>query len=136
MKQPSTLSAVADDILNAILDAPKRQRRLLSKTFWERFGFRARTKERIEAVRAALVERHIRVIEPQPTSWGQRSGQLGDPCALSEADSGEPAAGAATSVTPARPHDSWFDRIESRVFESEREVEHYFAFPYWRRSVR
>jgi Type I restriction enzyme R protein N terminus (HSDR_N) len=130
MRQPATVASVADEILNAILAAPKKQRRLLSKTFWEKFDFKVRSKDRIEVVRVALVERHIRVIEPQPDQFGTEGRDSWVVLAYyPEADWGEPVGAAEAPEMPARPDNSWFNVIERRIFENEREVEHYFALP-------
>jgi len=57
-KSPS-VSEVVDDIFKSILATPRGQRRIRSGTFWNRFGFERRTKERVEAVKIALKERAI-----------------------------------------------------------------------------
>src|SRR5919112_130132 len=50
---------VVEEIFESILATPKRQRRLLSKTFWGKFGFERRTKERVEEVQEALRQRNL-----------------------------------------------------------------------------
>ncbi len=57
-KSPS-VSEVVDEIFQSILATAKRQRRIRSGTFWNKFGFERRTKERVEAVKVALKERAI-----------------------------------------------------------------------------
>ena len=57
-KSPS-VSEVVDEIFKSILATPKRQRRIRSGTFWNKFGFERRTKERVESVKNALKERAI-----------------------------------------------------------------------------
>lgn len=54
-----SVSEVADEILQSILATSKKQRRIRSGTFWRKFGFERRTKERIESVKAAFKERRI-----------------------------------------------------------------------------
>jgi hypothetical protein len=126
MKQPSTVATVADEMLDAILAAPKKQRRLLSKTFWDRFGYAARTKERVTAVRKALADRHIRVVEPDLDRLGTEDRDSWIILAYYPDVAVGPAARRDSSH---EPDASWFDMIERRAFESEREVEHYFVIP-------
>jgi hypothetical protein len=54
-----TVNDVVDEIFESIVAAPKRQRRLLSKTFWGKFGYERRTHERVAQVSQALRERNI-----------------------------------------------------------------------------
>jgi len=54
-----SVSEIADEILQSILATSKKQRRIRSGTFWRKFGFERRTKERIESVKAAFKERRI-----------------------------------------------------------------------------
>lgn len=54
-----SVSEIADEILQSILATSKKQRRIRSGTFWKKFGFERRTKERIESVKVALKERGI-----------------------------------------------------------------------------
>lgn len=57
-KLPSVIEVV-DDIFKSILPTLKKQRRMRSGTFWNKFRFERRTKERVEAVKTALKERAI-----------------------------------------------------------------------------
>jgi hypothetical protein len=128
MTRATTVNDVADDLFASILASPKQQRRLLSKTFWGRFGYKMRTKERVAQVSRALRERNIVVnldgefgledkddwlvlsfIEYRPT-----------PVQMTEQ---------AVETDVPRPDDDWFSRMETREFESEREVEYYFVMP-------
>ncbi len=52
---------VVEEIFQSVLASPKLQRRLLSKTFWGKFGFKSRTKERVEQVKYALGQRTLMV---------------------------------------------------------------------------
>lgn len=61
MEKDSVISAIVDEILNSMLASQKRQRRIRSGTFWNKFGFERRTKERVEAVKLALKERAISI---------------------------------------------------------------------------
>lgn len=59
MAKDSSISEVIDEISKFILATSKKQRRIRSGTFWNKFGFERRTKERVEAVKTALKERAI-----------------------------------------------------------------------------
>lgn len=50
---------VMEEIFQSILATPKRQRRLLSKTFWGKFRIERRTAERVEEIREALRQRDL-----------------------------------------------------------------------------
>ncbi len=45
---------VSDEILQSILATSKKQRRIRSGTFWKKFGFERRTRERIESIKIAF----------------------------------------------------------------------------------
>ena len=61
MVKASPINQVADELRESILATVKRQRRIRSGTFWNKFKFERRTKERIEAVRSALADRKIEI---------------------------------------------------------------------------
>lgn len=61
MAKTSSVSEVIDEIFKSILATPKKQRRIRSGTFWNKFGFERRTKERVDAVKFALKERNIAI---------------------------------------------------------------------------
>lgn len=60
---------VVEEMYAAVLATPKRQRRLRSKTFWDRFGFERRTQERVARVWAALRDRGL-VLNFDEASFG------------------------------------------------------------------
>jgi hypothetical protein len=129
MTRGPSVEQVAEDLLESILAAPKRQRRLLSKTFWHRFGFKVRSRERVDQVWAALRDRGVIIsvtdgefgsegkkdwvvlsyVEPHPTDGRRR-------------DEGP------EDVIP-QPDPEWFEQLAQRRFASEREVEYFFAIP-------
>jgi hypothetical protein len=59
MVKSSSINQAAEELRESILTTTKKQRRIRSGTFWNRFRFERRTKERVEAVKAALAERKI-----------------------------------------------------------------------------
>lgn len=59
MSKNPPVADVVEEMLQSVLASPKRQRRLLSKTFWGKFGFKARTRERVEQVKTTLRQRAL-----------------------------------------------------------------------------
>lgn len=125
---------VVGEFLQSILASPKRQRRLLSKTFWEKFGFKARTKARIVQVREALKAREVH-INLDDAAFGMEDKDDWIVLTLVEppAPNSEPVTGAGdverAPETIPRPSAAWFEQMEQKHFESEREVEYFFIAP-------
>ncbi len=129
MAKNPAVADVVEEIFQSILATPKRQRRLLSKTFWGKFGIERRTKERVEEVKEALRQRDL-ILNIDDAEFGTEAkdqwlvlAYVKPPPPLKEtqikhSDSHDP-----------MPPDSWFKVLEERVFESEREVEYYFIVP-------
>ncbi len=107
--------------------SPKLQRRLLSKTFWGKFGFKSRTKERVEQVKYALGQRTLMVNHDDEVFGTENKNEwivltyVGPPGPKIPIDD--------FSTDVPTPPDSWFALLEQRNFESEREVEYYFVVP-------
>lgn len=132
MRKGRPVETVAEEILEAVIATPKRQRRMLSKSFWHTFGFDVRSKERIEHIKRALQERGLSVrisSKEQGKEFGSESKHdwvvltsLGDPAS--------PVAPADLYVAQSYlPANDWFALMSSRSFESEREVEYNFVMP-------
>jgi hypothetical protein len=130
MAKTPSVAEVVEEIYQSILATPKRQRRLLSKTFWDKFGFKVRSKERVEQVREELNKRKGLIINLDASKFGTEDKD--EWIILTHVESPGPPIGR-LDESPARdvpmPDDSWFDLIEQREFESEREVEYYFVVP-------
>ena len=129
MAKHTPISDVVEDIFQSILATPKRQRRLRSSTFWDKFGFERRTKDRVEQVKEALLQRSLMLNLDDATFGTEAKDEW---IVLSYIEPELPAAAIQmdlpTTEVPTLP-DSWFALIEQRVFESEREVEYYFIVP-------
>lgn len=133
MRRAPRTDEVADELLESIRATPKQQRRLLSKTFWARFGFKMRTKERVEQVQRALARRHIHITlsdgdlgTEEKDDWITLSYIDPDPLPPSRDNHTEgdvPVGGVPI------PDPEWFDQMAGRLFETEREVEYYFVMP-------
>jgi len=130
MASNQPIAEVVEEIFQSILANSKKQRRLYSKTFWDKFGFKSRTQERINSVSEAFRERSV-MISIADTTLGKEAKE--DWIVLTymapEPPKVEPPApGAPVSVLPTPP-DGWFEKMAHRTYESEREVEYYFIIP-------
>jgi hypothetical protein len=65
MSNDPGIDDVIDEILQSVLASPQRQRRLYSRTFWGKFGFKARSKARIDSVQKALDQRGLLINRSQ-----------------------------------------------------------------------
>jgi hypothetical protein len=127
-KQPP-IQDVVEEMFQSVLATPKRQRKLRSKTFWDKFGFTKRTKDRVLQVKEAFRQRGL-LLNLDDEIFGTEDKdewiiltyipQPNPPAILQD----EPPAEAIPT-----PSDDWFALIANREFESEREVEYYFIVP-------
>ena len=128
MAREPAVADVVEEIYQSILASPKRQRRLRSKTFWGKFGFERRTKERVERVKEALQERDV-ILNIDEVVFGTEGREAWIVLTYVEPSAGTPG-GHSPAAVPAPPSSSWFALMKQRVFESEREVEYYFVVPF------
>lgn len=110
------LSAVIDSLHRWILTAPTRQRRVRSRTFWNRFRYKSRTQDRVAAVKEALTNKGIQILQPPGDIFGTED--WGDWIIVSTGE-----------LVPPRPPDTWFETMATRPFESESEVDSFFVIP-------
>lgn len=120
------IANVVDEIYQSIMATPKRQRRLRSSTFWDKFGFKMRTKDRVESVKESL--RNCGLVVNLENFGAEDKDEW---VIISYVEPELPAAVKAEELTPLvpMPADAWFELLANRVFESEREVEYYFVVP-------
>jgi hypothetical protein len=123
-----SIGDIIEEMYQSILATPKRQRRLRSATFWDKFGFKVRTKERVEQVKAILRRRSL-VVNLDDATFGTEAKDDWIILSFVEPELPPQLIPTATSITVPTPSDAWFTLIEQRVFESEREVEYYFVVP-------
>ncbi len=119
------VAEVVEEIYQSILASPQRQRRLLSKTFWGKFGFARRTKERVEEVKEALRQRDV-VFNLDDAAFGAEA--KNEWIVLSYVEPSVTQVERPPKDIPTPPR-SWFEMLEQREFESQREVEYYFIGP-------
>jgi len=128
MAKAFLIEEVVEEILQAVLATPKRQRRLLSKTLWDKFGFKVRTKERISQVAAELKRRGL-TINLDASVFGTEAKDAWIMITYVEqydVSTGGPEGRIDHVPTPDH---AWFEALKQRTFESEREVEYYFILP-------
>jgi Type I restriction enzyme R protein N terminus (HSDR_N) len=129
MAHTMSVGDVVDRMFQSQLATPKRQRRLRSKTFWSEFGFKMRTKERVEQVKQALKERGLLVNLDDEAFGGEDRDEW---IILTYVEPPRPAVVLQEDlnlIDIPTPPDEWFTLIEQSVFESECEVEYYFVMP-------
>ena len=123
---PKPTTEIVEEILQSILATPKKQRRLKSSTFWDKFSIPKRTKDRVGEIATAFENAGIVV--------SIANGTLGiegkdDWIILSYLDPELPSNTEKPVPRIATPHDDWFALLANREYESEREVEHYYILP-------
>lgn len=118
-------SDVALEMCQSVMQTTKKQRRLKSSTFWGLFHVKAR--------QARVIERITNVLDSQGLTIAVRSGApLGE-----EQDTDWIILTAklptlprqASKIPPEWPSSEWFEMMQTRCFESEREIEAYFVSP-------
>lgn len=129
MSKNVSLSEVIEEIYQSILETPKKQRRLKSSTFWNKFSIERRTQDRIDQVKKALEKRSI-FLNIDDLHFGTESKQEWITLSYLEV---EPPRLQIQEIKPDEklftPSEDWFKFIENREFRSEREVEYFFIIP-------
>lgn len=117
----------AEELLHAVEQSDKKQKRLKSSTFWEIFKVDARQPTTVEEIKRLLDERNIKVevkSEKENVVFGKESPD--DWIILSRIIVPPPDE---NGIVVKWPTLNWFDEMQTRDFESEREVETYFIVP-------
>jgi len=119
---------VALEIYQSVEQANEKQRKLKSSTFWSRFGVRARQKKVVERIEHLLSEQRLKVAVKSGKQFGEEDDDDWIVLTLTL-----PPKGKILPLPPVIPTDlpdlDWFQEIQTRQFESEREVETYFILP-------
>lgn len=129
MTKDIPLNEVVEEIFQSILATPKKQRKLKSSTFWNKFGIGRRTPERVIQVKEALAKRSI-ILNIEDSNFGLESRE--DWITLSYLEAKPPQLPTLDNKSDGKtfsPAESWFKLMENRIFESEREVEYFFIIP-------
>jgi hypothetical protein len=127
MAKQKPIQDVVEEMFQSVLATPRHQRRLRSKTFWDNFGFKVRTKDRVSQVKDALHQRGM-LVNFEDGVFGTEDKDEWIILTYVEPPR-PPTQGSQLDTTTPMPSDEWFDLIASREFESEREVEYYFVVP-------
>lgn len=115
---------VALEIYQSVEQSNERQKRLKSSRFWDRFGVKARQKQVVDRIEHLLIDQGLMVAvksgdtfgEERDDDWIVLTLKLKPPEPMPE-------------IQPIFPSLDWFKEIQSKNFESEREVETYFIAP-------
>lgn len=128
MENESSTWGVVEEIYESIAATGQRQRKLLSKTFWERFGVQKRTPKIIQEIEDALAHRGIKVAL-KDSEFGKEGRNVWIFLSVELPDRPVVVVSPDTTLPVARPEESWFEAMSKREFESEREIETYFIIP-------
>ena len=129
MSKNVSLNEVIEEIYQSILESPKKQKRLKSSTFWNKFGIERRTQDRIDQVRKALEKRSI-IFNISDLDFGIESRQDWITLSYLEVEPPQlPSQEIKSDEKIPTPSEDWFKLIENRQFKSEREVEYFFIIP-------
>lgn len=117
---------IALEISQSIYQNKDRQKRLMSSTFWRLFSVKARQK--------TVVEKIVRILDNQGLKVSVKSGDvLGeeqeDDWIILTPKMYPPETPPEDPIPLSWPASEWFQRMQTRAFESEREVETYFIAP-------
>lgn len=124
MTPEQTINQVADELRDSIGAAARKQRRIRSGAFWSKFKFERRTKERVNAVKAALADRRIEINLEDALFGSEKRGEqivfrLGGgsttPKKLKKVDLGTPPANKKEIGEPAFESVHKYDRIEAKL---------------------
>jgi hypothetical protein len=115
---------IALEIYESVEQSNKRQRHLKSSTFWGAFRVRNRTRGVIERVERILSEQGLRVSVKSGDVFGHEN-RDSDWIVLTL----WPPIDSDVFINVEIPPDDWFQKLQAREFDSEREVEYYFIIP-------
>ena len=115
---------IALDMYEAVKESNNRQKRLKSSTFWDAFRVGRRTPPVVERIGCILSEQGLRFSVKSGEVFGKEG--FNDWIELAIWPPTEPKGQLPDPVFPSL---DWFLRMQTREFESEREVEYYFIIP-------
>jgi hypothetical protein len=115
---------VAREIYQSVILANKKQKKMISSRFWERFGVAARQPQVIERIKDVLDKQGLKVEARSENEFGDE--HRDEWIIITPKVFDEYVAAQIPSITPSN---EWFQEMISRDFESEREVETYFVVP-------
>ncbi|MBC7080411.1 MAG: type I restriction enzyme HsdR N-terminal domain-containing protein [Methanothrix sp.] len=120
---------IAQEIRESIEKSNKHERRLMSKTFWrEEFRVKKKTSQVVARISRILDENNIKFSVKSGAEFGKEKPDdwiilgINDKVVIN--GNGDDNGG-----KPPEPPREWFECMQTRIFESEKEVEVYFVLP-------
>jgi hypothetical protein len=114
------------EICQSVEQSNEKQKRLKSSTFWRLFGVKSRQKKVVDRINQLLEEQGLKVSVKSEASLGEEKDDDWIILTLRLRPQPPPP----PPIPSARkPSPEWFEMIQTRSFESEREVETYFITP-------
>jgi len=121
-----TEADVALEMYQSVIQSNNRQKRLKSSTFWGLFKVKARRKTIVERIESIIDQQGLKIAVKSGATFGEESGAdwiILTPKLLPPRQPPQP-------IPPSKwPSAEWFEMMQTRLFESEREVEAYFIAP-------
>ena len=119
-------SVVALEMYESVIQTSSKQKRLKSSTFWRLFNVKARQSTVVERITSIIDQQGLRIAVKSGATFGKEEDSdwiiLTPKLSLTEPPP--------QTITPSElPPPEWFEMIQTRDFESEREVEAYFIAP-------
>jgi len=118
-------SDVALEMYESVMQSNKMQRRLKSSTFWNFFHVKSRHPKVVERIAAVIDEQGLKITVRSGATFGKEKNS--DWIILTRKFPGK------DEPPPPPPSEwpplEWFEMMQTRDFESEREVEAYFVIP-------
>lgn len=117
---------VALEIYQSVVQSNEKQKRLKSSTFWRLFAVRARQKKVVDRIVQLLETQGLKVSVKSGTAFGE---EYNDDWIVLTLKLLPPEPHVPPTSHVEWPPTGWFETIQTRCFESEREVETYFIIP-------
>lgn len=118
---------IALEMYQSVMQSNDKQKRLRSYTFWGLFKVRSRKKTVVERIGDLIDKQGLRIAVKSGATFGEEDAIdwiMLSPKLMSEQDKNIP------PIQPSEwPPEAWFELMQTRDFESEREVEAYFIAP-------
>lgn len=115
---------IALEIHQSVNESSNKQKKLRSNTFWRYFKVDSRQPTVVERIKSLLEDQNINIAVKSGEEFGKERSRDWIVLTLDNVPS------PVTLIDPILvPPIEWFQEIQSRIFESEREVETYFVAP-------
>lgn len=116
---------VALEVYQSVVQSNEKQKRLKSSRFWNRFDVKARHKQVVERIETLLTNQGLSVAVKSGEVFGEESDDDWIVLSLNI----KPQEPKEPIIQTKFPPQDWFQDMQTREFESEREVETYFIAP-------